>query len=187
MPIIVIPETFSFVSFDAEVVRRIAEEMAVAIGLAGSAITVEVDETTPLTRTTLTIDGEGGISIRADSGAFEDTRYPRRQSETATATSLGRVLLRARDRLAGGFHEAPPDEDLSLAHRAAWETYSVGRLDRLGVPVNRQRWLYNFRNRHGFSDAGDAAFEVLWQSERLGWGELSAISNSAAAATVPPT
>lgn len=183
MPITVIPETFSFVSFDAEVIRRIAGGLAGALGLGDTAITVEVDETTPLARTTVAVDGNGGIHIHADSGAFEDTRKPRQQSETATSTSLGRVLLRAKDRLTGGFGEAPPDDTLSLAHTAAWETYSIGRLGRLGVPVNRQRWLYNFRNRHGFTDAGDLAFEQLLQSDRLTWGELRAISDSAAAAS----
>jgi hypothetical protein len=192
VPITVTPETFSFVSFDAEVIRRIAAELAGALGLDDHLIMIEVDETTPLVRTVVSHDGggegsgEGGrggtIRIRADSGAFEDTRNPRHQSETAIATSLGRVLLRTRDRLTGGFDGAPPDEDLSLARIAAWETYSIGRLGRLGVPVNRQRWLYNFRNRHGFTDAGDAAFEQLWQSDALSWSVLSTISDVAAAA-----
>jgi hypothetical protein len=96
----------------------------------------------------------------------------------ATANSLGRLLLRARDRLLGGFGEAPADTDLSLAQVAAWETYCAGRLERLGVSVNQQRWRYNFRNRHGFSDRSDAAFETLWASDGLTWGELDAISSA---------
>lgn len=183
MTITVIPETFSYVSFDADLIRRVAGDLATSLGLEGHPITVEVDETTPLARTR--IDITDGIKIRADSGAFEDTRKPRQQSETATATSLGRVLLRARDRLSGGFGEAPPDNELSLAQIAAWETYSIGRLERLGIPVNRQRWLYNFRNRHGFTDAGDGAFDQLWRSEGLTWGELCAISAAAAMAVTP--
>ena len=124
------------------------------------------------------------LVVRADSGAFEDTRRPRQQSEVATATALGRVLLRAADRLHGGFGEAPPDLDLTLAQVAAWETYAVGRIERLGVPVNQQRWRYNFRNRHGFSDTADEAFEQLWTSDGLTWPQLLAISEHAAA-TVP--
>lgn len=179
MTITVIPEKFSYVSFDADLIRRVTQDLANSLGLDDHPITVEVDETTPLARTT--IDITDGIKIRADSGAFEDTRKPRQQSETATVTSLGRVLLRGRDRLVGGFGEAPPDNELSLAQIAAWETYCLGRLERLGVPVNRQRWLYNFRNRHGFTDASDAAFERLWQSDSLTWAELCAISDSATA------
>src|SRR5687768_9172974 len=141
MPVTVIPETFSYVSFDAAVIRRIADELIGALGMQDRQVTIEVDETTPLARTVLSIDDgvHDGIYIRADSGALEDTRKPRQQSETATATSLGRVLLRARDRLVGGFGEAPPDDKLSLPQIAAWETYSIGRLERLGIPVNRQR------------------------------------------------
>ena len=178
MAVTVSPDTFTYVSFDPTVIHRIASDIAASLGLQQHTITIAVDETTPLARTYLTIDGED-IHIRADSGAFEDTRMPRRQSETATATALGRILLRARDRLTGGFGEAPPDDQLSLSHVAAWETYSVGRLERLGIPVNRQRWLYNFRNRHGFTDAGDIAFERLWTSNGLVWGELCAISDTA--------
>ena len=183
MTVTVIPETFSFVSFDADSIRRIAGELAIELGLEDHAISIEVDETTPLARTTVAIDphGSGEISIRADSGAFEDTRRPRQQSETATKTSLGRVLLRARDRLTGGFGQAPADDDLALPRTAAWETYSIGRLERLGVPVNRQRWLYNFRNRHGFSDSGDTAFDRLWRSDNLTWDELGTISDEALA------
>lgn len=184
MSISVTPDTFTYVSFDAAVIRGIADELVGAIGMQDQRITIEVDETTPLARTTVNIDDDG-IHIRADSGAFEDTRKPRKQSETATATSLGRVLLRANDRINGGFGEAPPDDQLTLAQTAAWETYSIGRLERIGVPVNRQRWLYNFRNRHGFTDAGDTAFEQLWQRRGLTWGELCAISDAALAAATP--
>ncbi|MEO7398725.1 MAG: hypothetical protein ABIW84_09195 [Ilumatobacteraceae bacterium] len=191
MAITVSPETFSFVSFDPAVIGRIAAEIVATLGLGEHDISIEVDETTPLARTTLHVDDAAdgsppAIRIRADSGAFEDTRKPRQQSETATTTSLGRVLLRARDRLTGGFAEAPADDDLSLAQIAAWETYSVGRLERLGVPVNRQRWLYNFRNRHSFTDAGDTAFQQLWRADGLTWADLCAVSDSAAAGAAAP-
>ena len=181
MSVTVTPDTFTYVSFDADAIRRIADELVAALDLQERTITIAVDETSPLARTEVHLVDDG-IQIRAASGAFEDTRRPRQQSETATATALGRVLLRANDRLTGGFGEAPPDESLSLPQVAAWETYSIGRLERLGVPTNRQRWLYNFRNRHGFTDAGDIAFEQLWQSTGLTWGELCAISEAALAA-----
>jgi hypothetical protein len=98
------------------------------------------------------------------------------------ATSLGRILLRVRDRLEGGFGEAPADDELSLAQLAAWETYCVGRIERLGVPVNQQRWRYNFRNRHGFTDRADATFDHIWGSEGLTWGELDELSRRATTA-----
>ena len=177
MTITVTPEVFNYVWFDAEVIRSIATGLVDALGMSDYDVIIDVDETTPLSGISCEI-GET-IHIRACSGAFEDTRKPRQQSETATATSIGRVLLRARDRLVGGFGEAPADNDLSLAQVAAWETYSLGRLDRLGVPTNQQRWRYNFRNRLGFTDATDGAFEKIWGSDGLTWGDLCAISETA--------
>jgi hypothetical protein len=54
-----------------------------------------------------------GITVHVESGAFEDSKHPRDRARTATAVSLGRILLRTRDRLHGGFGEAPADDDLS--------------------------------------------------------------------------
>jgi len=177
MSVTVTPQTFNFVAYDAALIQRVAEELLQSLGLADRDLNIEVDETTPLARTRVEVGD--AISIRAESGAFEDTRRPRQQSEVATATSLGRVLLRVRDRLNDGFGDAPPDEDLTLAQVAAWETYSVGRLERLGIDVNQQRWRYNFRNRHGFTDEADQAFNRLWASDGLTWDELEAISAAA--------
>ena len=184
-PVSVTPETFSFVDFDAALIRRVGEQLVDALRI-DRPVRIEVDESTPLARITVDVGpaADAAIAVRADSGAFEDTRRPRQQSETATATALGRVLHRAADRLHGGFGEAPPDSELSLAQLAAWETYCVGRLARLGIDVNQQRWRYNFRNRHGFSDGADAAFDQLWASDGLTWPQLLAISEGAAA-TVP--
>jgi hypothetical protein len=179
MSVTVTPQTFNFVAYDAALIERVTDELLASLGLTDRDVEIEVDETTPLSRTRVEIGDV--ISIRAESGAFEDTRRPRQQSEVATATSIGRVLLRVRDRLSGGFGEAPPDDQLSLAQVAAWETYCVGRLCRLGIAVNEQRWRYNFRNRHGFTDDADAAFNRLWSSDGLTWGELEAISAGLAA------
>ena len=182
MSVIVVPQTFQYVSFDASVIQRVCDTLLGALGMTDRTVTIEVDETTPLTRITVGLDGDGdgdSITICAQSGAFEDTRKLRHQSEANTATSLGRVLLRVRDRQRGGFGEAPADDHLSLAQLAAWEAYCVGRLERLGVAANQQRWRYNFRNRHGFTDRSDAAFDRLWNSDGLTWSELDEISRSA--------
>lgn len=173
MNVTVTPRTFNFVAYDATLIQRVTEDLLASLGMTDRDVHIEVDETTPLARTRVEVGDT--ISIRAESGAFEDTKRPRQQSDVATATSIGRVLLRVRDRLTGGFGEAPPDDTLSLAQVAAWETYSVGRLSRLGIEVNEQRWRYNFRNRHGFTDEVDSAFNRLWSSDGLTWGELEAI------------
>ena len=177
MTVSVIPQQFTFVTFDAVLIQRVAEDLLASLGLEDHDVTIEVDETTPLSR--MRVEAGDQISIRVESGAFEDQRKPRQQSETVTATSLGRVLLRVRDRLLDAFGDAPPDDQLSLAEMAAWETYSVGRLERLGIAVNKQRWRYNFRNRHGFTDQADVAFDRLWAGDGLAWEELRAISAAA--------
>lgn len=177
MSVSVTPTKFTFVAFDAQAIAAVADSLVAALGLSDQTVSIEVDETTPLAR--MRIELGDTITIHAESGAFEDTRKPRQLSENNTATSLGRVLLRARDRLSGGFGEAPADADLSLAQMAAWETYCIGRLERLGIPVNQQRWRYNFRNRHGFHDRSDAGFDQLWSSDGLTWDELDEISRAA--------
>ena len=106
------------------------------------------------------------VVVHAESGAFEDTRKPRAMSDAAATLALARVLLRLRDRRDGGFAEAPPDDQLSLAQVAAWDSYVLGRLAASACPCTSQRWRYNFRNRHGFTDAADAAFDQLFGSRR---------------------
>ena len=180
MSVTVTPEAFRFVQFDSGTVTRVAQELIAALGI-DRPVHIEIDETTPLGRVRATIGAADGdaIAISVESGAFEDSRRPRQQSEAATAVSLGRILLRVRDRLHGGFGETPADDDLELRQMAAWETYCAGRLARLGLHVNQQRWLYNFRNRHGFTDTADAGFHQLWAADGLTWGEVDAISTAA--------
>jgi hypothetical protein len=179
----VTPATFRFVHFDAEQITAVAEGLLAALGMSDRDVAIVVDETTPLGRTAVRLGDDGTVTVNVESGAFEDLRRPRQQSETAVATALGRLLLRVHDRLTGGFGEAPQDDQLSLAQVAAWDAYCVGRLERLGVAVNQQRWRYNFRNRHGFTDASDAGFDRLWGSDGLAWGELAEISRSASTAS----
>ena len=90
------------------------------------------------------------ISIRAESGALEDTKRPSQQSETATATSLGRALLRVRDRVSGGFGEAPP----TRMHWPKWRLgdYCVGRLERRGSTSTSSGGATTFATGNGFSD-----------------------------------
>jgi hypothetical protein len=179
----VTPASFSMVEFDPGQIARTTEELLDRLGMQDRDVVVDVDETSPIARVLL--ESTEPLTLKADSGAFEDTRRPRQQSEEAIVTSLGRVLLRVRDREHAGFAGAPADPELTLAQIAAWDAYAVGRLGRLGYPAHRQRWLYAFRNRHGFSDQADTAFEDIWSSDELSWDELDAISSEALAARAP--
>ena len=82
------------------------------------------------------------------------------------------------DRRSGRFDDAPTDEELDLVQFAAWDVHSVGRLERLGIGGQRKRRRYQFRNRHGFTDVADAAFDELWGSSELSWSEIERISES---------
>lgn len=175
MTVSVEPEEFRFVAFDSALIRKVGESLVTMLGI-DQPVHVCVDETTPLGRVRAEIGDK--IVVTAESGAFEDSKRPRQQSEVATTINLGRILLRVSDRLRGGFAETPVDDDLTLPQMAAWETYCAGRLSRLGLRINRQRWLYNFRNRHGFTDAADAAFDRLWAAENLTWSDLKAICDN---------
>ncbi len=183
MPVTVTPEHFVVVDFDAGAIAAVAAEMADRLGLGDRSIAIAVDETTLLNRVIVTAGDQ--IEIRAESGAFEDPKRPRSQSVAVTRFTVARALLVARDRLSGGFGEAPADAELTIAQRAAWQSYLAGRLSRLGVPVHEQRWRYDFRNRHGFSDLVDAAFRQVWEADDLDWPRLADISDRALGARGP--
>jgi hypothetical protein len=181
VPVDVQPDTFSLVEFDAGEIRALTEKLAAEIGLpADLAVRVEVDETTPLGNAR--VASLDPVVLTLESGALEDAKAPRRLSPVGAADVLGRLLFEVRDRLDPAFADAPPAGALTLQQSSAWQAYCVGRLGRLGYKVQRQRRLYHFRNRHGFTDAADAAFDRLWQGEGLGWAEVQAASDEALAA-----
>jgi hypothetical protein len=185
MPTTVEPSTFTMVDFDAARIAALTDELARKVGLADDVqVFVEVDETTPLGRTELvSLDP---IHIRTESGSFENPKKIRQFSEESATDVLGRYLLRAADRRRDGFGEAPPDSELTVPQRTAWEVTAVGRLARMGYPVRRQRWLYAFRNRHGFTDDADGAFEQLWDGDDLVWADIDRLSQTTAATNPGP-
>jgi hypothetical protein len=168
------PDPFKIVEFDRDLLLALAERALVAAGLPDDApLDIEIVEITPLGQTW--IDAVDPIAIRVESGAFEDAKRIRKLSETNVLDVLGRLLFRVRDRRDPGFAAAPADEALSREQRAAWDVYCTGRSGRAGLPVQEQRWRYIFRNRLGFTDAADAAFETLWHGSGLTWDDLQSI------------
>ena len=168
------PEEFSFVHFDTAEIRSIVAELAEQLEISNP-IHVVVDETTPLAKVYEELEAassDATITLHAESGALEDRKHPMSFSAPNARESLGRILLRAHDRLRPDFADAPGDLDLTLAQNAAWDSYCAGRLARLGVEVNQQRWRYNHRNRFGFDDAADEMFDRLWSADDLAWSDL---------------
>ncbi|MDQ3106610.1 MAG: hypothetical protein M3Q68_02260 [Actinomycetota bacterium] len=175
------PQEFHFVSFDAARIAELTSTLADQIGLpADAVIELEIDESTPATRVvTVSLDP---IKLEVEGGALEDPTVPRTLSDRLSADVLGRVLFRAADRLTPGFADAPADGDLDLQQQTAWDSYCMGRLDRLGYDVRLPRRQYHFRNRHGFSDVADGVFARLWAADGLTWADLQAGCDETAAA-----
>ncbi|MBA3653208.1 MAG: hypothetical protein H0W70_03330 [Actinobacteria bacterium] len=182
--VVVTPETFAFVSFDANHIVELTGKIADKVGLpADTEIRIEIDETTPLGRTKLlSLDP---ITLAVEGGSFEDAKRPRQLSDTSVIDVVGRLLFRAKDRLDAGFAAAPDDDALTLQQHTAWDTYAVGRCDRAGWAPQKKRRLYHFRNRHGFTDVADAAFDRLWNADGLTWADLEAACAETEAARVP--
>jgi len=172
MTVAVTPEVFRFVQYNAAEIAAVVEDLLGRLGLAGTRVALDVDETTPLTR--VVVHEGDPLRIEAGSGALEDTRVPRTFSPTAAQVNVGRVLLRRRDRRGVAFAAAPDDAGLSLAELAAWDVTCVGRLARAGVRVHADRWRYNLRNRIGFTDATDAVFDRLWATDDASWFDIAA-------------
>ena len=179
------PETFTLVEFDRDELTGVVEQLLDATGL-DRPVVLEIDQTTPLGEAKVVSVSDDEIRLHVESGALEDPKRLRKLSPSGSANVLGRLLFRVRDRFDPAFGEPPADGELGLERSTAWDVYAVGRLVRLGFrhENDRQRRLYQFRTRHGFSDASDAAFEALWNGEGLTWADverLSAQAQSAAA------
>lgn len=174
----VVPETFTLVEFEAKAIAEVAADMLVKVGFpADMPLRIEVDESTPLGRAWV-VSADPAV-LKVESGGIEHNHQPRQFSAATAEPLFGRLLFRLRDRLDPAFGEAPTDDELSLALSAAWDVYAVGRVARLGYDTQRQRRLYQFRVRHGFTDVVDAIFDELWTSDGLAWADIERLSDAA--------
>ncbi len=173
------PETFTLVEFDRDELTAVLERLLDATGL-DLPVVLEIDQTTPLGEAKVLSVGDD-IRLHVESGALEDPKRLRKLSPSGSANVLGRLLFRVRDRLDAAFGEVPPDDQLGLELSSAWDVYAIGRLVRLGFrhENDRQRRLYQFRTRHGFTDLADAAFDALWEGVDLTWADIERLSAEA--------
>jgi hypothetical protein len=183
------PDPFTVVPYEVPVIAGLVEEAAALIDFPATVeIHLEVDEDLPHPLVGTASDVVDGRAVLWMSGGnLEDPQRTRAFSESTARLELTQMLLRANDRLGEGFTSAPPDVELSLAERAAWDVWTHARAGRLGLPTRRTRILYDFRLQHGFSDAADAAFERLWDAETITWDGLREICKETGAADRPPT
>jgi hypothetical protein len=170
----VAPAQFVQVKYDAAEIAALVANLAEQLGVSNP-IELKIDETTPLSKIVSELDAvssDAVIRIAAQSGALENTKVLTTLGPVQTRVAVGRMLLRARDRMRDDFADAPADNDLTREENAAWDTYCAGRLLRAGCEIHEQRWRYNHRNRFGFSDAVDTDFDRLWAADDLAWAGL---------------
>ena len=175
----VAPAQFVQVKYDAAEIAALVANLAEQLGVSNP-IELQIDETTPLAKIVSELDAvssdamssDAVIRIAAQSGALENTKVLTTLGPVQTRVAVGRMLLRARDRMRDDFADAPADNDLTREENAAWDTYCAGRLLRAGCEIHEQRWRYNHRNRFGFSDAIDTDFNRLWAADDLAWASL---------------
>jgi hypothetical protein len=180
MTVSVSPEEFHLVKYDAQEIVAIVSELADRVGLGERDIVIDVDEKTPLgSSAVVSLDP---ITITVESGGLEDAKRLRHLSRESVEGVIGRHLMRTKDRLDPSFGDPPPDDDIPINDYTAWDTYAVGRLERLGFPSQRERRRYHFRIRHGFTDVADGVFDRLWTGENLTWADIQAASAEAVTA-----
>jgi len=175
--ITITPDPFTLIAYDGAEITAIIEDVAALVDFPRDVdIDLEVDEElfAPLTGH-LSDVVDGRVRLWISGGNFEDSRLPRQFAPHQARDDLAVMLLRAKDRLSDDFAAAPPDASLSRGERTAWDTYAVGRAGRLGLPMRRQRQLYDFRLQHGFTDIADAAFDRLWTAEHVTWDGIREI------------
>jgi hypothetical protein len=183
------PDLFTVVPYEVPVIAGLVEEAAALVGFPPTVeIDLEIDEDLPHPLVGTASDVVDGRAVLWMSGGnLEDTHHNRVFSEPNARRDLAQMLLRANDRLSDGFAGAPPDIDLTLAERAAWDVYAHARAGRLGIENRPDRMRYDFRLQHGFSDAADAAFDRLWDAPTLTWDGLRELCKETGAADRPPT
>ena len=185
--ITVTPDPFNLVNFDAAVIRDLVEEIAGSLDLPTDVdLALMVDEAVPHPIVGTMADVVNGkADLWCTGGCFEARDKSRAFSERHARAEIAAMLLRIRDRLSGGFEDAPADGDLLPAERAAWDCYTLGRVNDLGHNVHLQKRLYDFRLQHGFTDASDAAFARLWATKATTWGAIREICVETGAADRP--
>jgi hypothetical protein len=172
------PETFTMVDFDAAAIREIAEGLCSKIGIPPEqSVTINIDETVPLARAR--VASVDPVVLELEGGALEDPKRIRQFFPLGATRVLGRLLFQARDALDPLFGTPPSRDEMALPLRVAWDTYSAGRVGRMGYEAQRQRWLYAFRTRHGFHDGADQTFERLWEGDGLSWADIERLSADA--------
>lgn len=177
--IVVQPETFTKVNFDAALIHTVAQRSLESVAPLPDDldVTIQVEEDQATNR--VRIASLSPVELAVDGGALENYKVPRTVGDLEAGISFTRLFLELSDRLSESFAAPELDAELSHAHRMAWNVNLFGRTARHGLRIHKPRYLYNFRNRHGFSDVADRAFEALWAADELTWAQIVELSDGA--------
>ena len=102
-----------------------------------------------------------------------------RSTPPAPRSSSAGCCFRVRDRLDAAFGDARPTTRSSRCRSTRRGTPTPSAASCASGHTHydeRQRRLYQFRTRHGFTDAGDAAFAALWDGVDLTWADITKLS-----------
>ncbi len=169
------PETFTLVEYEAGQIQAVFDDMVTRVPGLPEGLTAEIQIDEELSTARVAVQSIEPLVLAMESGAFENTKQPRTFGVEASENAFGRLLFEVADRLSDDFGAPAIDDPLEFTERIAWDAYCFGRLSRIGVRVFKPKHVYNFRNRHGFSDAADAAFEKLWSADNLTWSDIQAV------------
>ena len=181
--ITVSPTQFTQVEYDAEEIAAYAAQAVAAVAertddlTADTPVELQVDEDEATSR--IRVVSLEPIVFAVDGGAIEDYRDPRRLGELETKIVVTRLLLELLDRRSADFGAPDLDTETDRAHRQAWDVNLYGRVARSGLRLHKPRFVYNFRNRHGFTDHADRTFEQLWSADDLTWAAIVDLSDRA--------
>lgn len=187
--ITVSPTEFTQVEYDPDQIAAFAAEALAGVadrsdgeaaGLTADTpldLRIDEDEATSLMR----VESLDPIVFGLDGGAIEDYRDPRRLGGLETKIAVTRLLLEVVDRRNPDFGAPELGTESDPAHRQAWDVNLYGRVARHGLRLHKPRFLYNFRNRHGFTDHADRVFEQLWSGGDLTWTAITNFSDQARA------
>ncbi len=180
----VAPDTFVKVEYDAATIAEIAAESLARVSDLSSDLDValEIDEDAATSR--LAISSLDPLVLAIDGGALEDYKDPRMLGRLESSIAVTRLLLEYIDRQNPAFGAPSLDAETTQAHRQAWDVNLYGRVGRIGLRLHKPRFLYNFRNRHGFSDNADRVFEQLWVADDLSWSRIVELSDQAVDAVI---
>ncbi len=170
------PSSFEMVLFDPDII--VADAGAAIDRVAGlrlDSLGVTVDEMKPTTR--MRVTGLDPATIHLESGTLENTKRPRTYSADVAAITFTKLCFEIAQRRDAAFGAPDLDAELTHAERIAWDVQLIGRVKAAGVRLYLPKYRYDFRNRHGFSDAVDAAFDRLLDLATPTFGDIMAVSH----------